>query len=198
MRTAHACGSCGAVVVEGVGCVCETCWEERRFDLLPELRSPRPCGSPDAQGRRGAMDDWTKRAACARLGGALDLMFDRDRTRQAKAVCRGCSVVEDCLADALAHGDEFGVRGGMTPRERERHAERLGLPKPAYRTVLNVTVVRSRLVDFKPTVKRHGTRSGYVSGCGCEPCRAAERAYQQARPKRTRSTAAPVGETAVR
>lgn len=37
---------------------------------------------------------------------------------RAKAVCLGCPVRTECLADALDHRIEFGVWGGMTERER--------------------------------------------------------------------------------
>ncbi len=37
---------------------------------------------------------------------------------RAKAVCMGCPVRTECLADALDNRVEFGVWGGMTERER--------------------------------------------------------------------------------
>src|SRR5690606_25973136 len=37
---------------------------------------------------------------------------------RAKAVCTGCPVRTECLADALDARVEFGVWGGMTERER--------------------------------------------------------------------------------
>ena len=36
----------------------------------------------------------------------------------AKAICKGCPVLAECLADALDNRTEFGVWGGMTERER--------------------------------------------------------------------------------
>lgn len=36
----------------------------------------------------------------------------------AKAVCRTCPVQLSCLAFALAHGERFGIWGGLTSRER--------------------------------------------------------------------------------
>ncbi|MFJ5802703.1 WhiB family transcriptional regulator [Streptomyces decoyicus] len=38
----------------------------------------------------------------------------------AKAVCFGCSLRADCLADALDRGERFGVWGGLTTKERSR------------------------------------------------------------------------------
>ncbi|HEY9410712.1 MAG TPA: WhiB family transcriptional regulator [Jiangellaceae bacterium] len=37
---------------------------------------------------------------------------------RAKAVCLGCPVRTECLADALDNRTEFGIWGGMTERER--------------------------------------------------------------------------------
>jgi WhiB family redox-sensing transcriptional regulator len=37
---------------------------------------------------------------------------------KAKAICAGCTVRIDCLADALDSRTEFGVWGGLTERER--------------------------------------------------------------------------------
>ena len=52
-------------------------------------------------------------------------------TREAKEVCRGCVVREDCLEYALANGEKFGIWGGLSEREprkirRRRALERRG------------------------------------------------------------------------
>ncbi|HVB27016.1 MAG TPA: WhiB family transcriptional regulator [Mycobacteriales bacterium] len=60
---------------------------------------------------------WTVRAACRRDN--PDALFVRGAAQnRAKAVCHGCPVRTECLADALDHRIEFGVWGGMTERER--------------------------------------------------------------------------------
>lgn len=60
---------------------------------------------------------WAARAACR--GGAPDELFARGAAQQsAKAICYGCPVVAECLADALDNRNEYGVWGGMTERER--------------------------------------------------------------------------------
>ena len=41
-------------------------------------------------------------------------------TREAKAVCRGCVVREECLEYAVTNGEKFGIWGGMSERERRR------------------------------------------------------------------------------
>jgi WhiB family transcriptional regulator, redox-sensing transcriptional regulator len=63
---------------------------------------------------------WQERANC--LGVDPDLFFPERgaSTREAKGVCRGCEVREDCLEYALAHGEKFGIWGGLSERERRR------------------------------------------------------------------------------
>src|SRR5215216_1852409 len=63
---------------------------------------------------------WQDYANC--LGVDPDLFFPERgaSTREAKAVCRGCVVREDCLEYALAHGEKFGIWGGLSERERRR------------------------------------------------------------------------------
>ena len=63
---------------------------------------------------------WQEEANC--LGVDPDLFFPERgaSTREAKAVCRSCEVRVDCLEYALAHGEKFGIWGGMSERERRR------------------------------------------------------------------------------
>src|SRR5579862_3178535 len=64
--------------------------------------------------------DWQSRANC--MGVDPDLFFPErgSSTREAKEVCRGCVVREDCLNFAIANGEKFGIWGGMSERERRR------------------------------------------------------------------------------
>jgi WhiB family redox-sensing transcriptional regulator len=66
------------------------------------------------------LKDWKSRANC--MGVDPDLFFPERgmSTREAKEVCRGCVVREDCLEYALANGEKFGIWGGMSERERRR------------------------------------------------------------------------------
>jgi WhiB family transcriptional regulator, redox-sensing transcriptional regulator len=60
---------------------------------------------------------WATKAACT--GSEPDELFVQGAAqRNARAVCMGCGVRLDCLADALDSGMRFGVWGGMTERER--------------------------------------------------------------------------------
>ena len=68
----------------------------------------------------GEVPTWQRKANC--MGVDPDLFFPERgaSTREAKEVCRGCVVREDCLEYALANGEKFGIWGGMSERERRR------------------------------------------------------------------------------
>ena len=61
--------------------------------------------------------DWTTSAACSKAD-PDDLFVTGAAQNRAKALCMGCPVRVECLADALDNQVEFGVWGGMTERER--------------------------------------------------------------------------------
>jgi WhiB family transcriptional regulator, redox-sensing transcriptional regulator len=63
---------------------------------------------------------WQNRANC--MGVDPELFFPErgSSTREAKEVCRGCVVREECLDYAIAHGEKFGIWGGLSERERRR------------------------------------------------------------------------------
>lgn len=61
--------------------------------------------------------EWSAQAACR--GTDPDTLFVQGAAQnRAKAVCMGCVVRTECLADALDNRTPFGVWGGMTERER--------------------------------------------------------------------------------
>lgn len=69
--------------------------------------------------------DWAKNANCR--GTDPDELFVQGAAQnRAKAVCMGCPVRTECLADALDNRVEFGVWGGMTERERRALLKRRG------------------------------------------------------------------------
>ena len=76
----------------------------------------------ERRGHRFELGDrsWQAQANC--LGVDPDLFFPERgaSTREAKAVCRGCVVREDCLEYALLNGEKFGIWGGLSERERRR------------------------------------------------------------------------------
>jgi len=70
---------------------------------------------------------WQRKANC--LGVDPDLFFPErgGSTREAKEVCRGCVVREECLEYAIEANEKFGIWGGLSERERralrrQRHA----------------------------------------------------------------------------
>lgn len=65
---------------------------------------------------------WADRAHC--LGIDADVMFPEpgEDPAEAKAVCAGCPVRDECLAHAQAAGERYGVWGGLTADERLRLA----------------------------------------------------------------------------
>ena len=64
--------------------------------------------------------DWLGQANC--MGVDPDLFFPErgSSTREAKEVCRGCVVREDCLDYAIARNEKFGIWGGLSERERRK------------------------------------------------------------------------------
>jgi WhiB family transcriptional regulator, redox-sensing transcriptional regulator len=86
-------------------------------DIVRLLRS-----QTDATGlrRETKVATWQRSANC--LGVDPDLFFPErgGSTREAKEVCRGCVVREECLQYALENGEKFGIWGGLSERERRR------------------------------------------------------------------------------
>ena len=80
-------------------------------------------------------EDWRHRAAC--LNEEPELFFPKGNSgpaimqaEEAKHVCRGCDVREQCLMWALETGQEHGIWGGMSEEERRalkrRNARNMG------------------------------------------------------------------------
>jgi len=62
---------------------------------------------------------WQDKAACLDADSSLFLTGVTSRVKKAKAICATCSVIDDCLAFALAAQDtEPHVYGGLTGDER--------------------------------------------------------------------------------
>lgn len=74
--------------------------------------------------------EWQDYALCAQTDPELYFANrgEGDLTRDAKRLCNGnpkrgiapCPVRAECLADAIANDERFGVRGGLTAHERNR------------------------------------------------------------------------------
>ncbi|MGB6057790.1 MAG: WhiB family transcriptional regulator [Microthrixaceae bacterium] len=76
-------------------------------------------------------ESWQSLANC--LGVDPDLFFPERgaSTKEAKGVCQGCVVREDCLEYALANGEKFGIWGGLSERERRRIRRQRALARAA-------------------------------------------------------------------
>ncbi len=63
---------------------------------------------------------WQNGASCT--GANANLFFPQRgaSTREAKSICRECSVRPECLEFAISTGEKFGIWGGMSERERRR------------------------------------------------------------------------------
>jgi WhiB family transcriptional regulator, redox-sensing transcriptional regulator len=91
----------------------------------PKLEAPMAAESDEAA------ESWQMFANC--LGVDPDLFFPERgaSTKEAKQVCQGCVVREDCLEYALANGEKFGIWGGLSERERRRIRRQRALARAA-------------------------------------------------------------------
>ena len=64
--------------------------------------------------------EWMTLARCRGIDPDLFFPERGASTQEAKGVCRGCVVREECLEYALANGEKFGIWGGLAERERRR------------------------------------------------------------------------------
>jgi WhiB family redox-sensing transcriptional regulator len=65
--------------------------------------------------------DWVAKANC--LGIETSLFYpDRgsEKAHDAKNVCYGCAVREECLSYALKIGERYGIWGGTSERQRKK------------------------------------------------------------------------------
>ena len=68
--------------------------------------------APDPKG------EWLNQAACAGMNPQTFFVGKADVRRTANAVCAGCPVTAECLADAIASPDRGGLRAGTTEKQR--------------------------------------------------------------------------------
>lgn len=64
--------------------------------------------------------EWLATAACTEDPDAMFPGTNRHDIEYAKAICRRCPAIEQCLQWALETGQEYGVWGGMAEDERRR------------------------------------------------------------------------------
>lgn len=68
----------------------------------------------------GAEEEWQERALCAQTDPEAFFPEKGGSTREAKRICLGCEVKDECLEYALANDERFGIWGGLSERERRR------------------------------------------------------------------------------
>ena len=124
-------------------------------------------------------DQWRTAAACRTED--PDLFFPNGETgpnlvqaEEAKAVCRTCPVMEACLQWALSSGQQAGVWGGTTEKERK-----------SLRRQRARAAARNRQAEEVAQVPACGTTKAYYQHLlAGEPidakCRAASDAYERA------------------
>lgn len=68
---------------------------------------------------------WASDAACRGMDVAVFFPDTNTGIAQAKAICKRCPVIDDCLEDALAtpRDDDIGIRAGTTQSKRRRIRE---------------------------------------------------------------------------
>lgn len=66
-------------------------------------------------------EPWQEQAVCRQVD-IGDMFFPEKggSTKEAKAVCAACPVIDECLQFALDNNIRFGVFGGASERERRR------------------------------------------------------------------------------
>ena len=64
---------------------------------------------------------WRLEARCREIDTEPFFPENDYESKKVRRICRDCEVAEQCLQDALMFEDnQYGVRGGTTPRERRR------------------------------------------------------------------------------
>lgn len=65
-------------------------------------------------------ESWQDRALCAQTDPEAFFPEKGGSTREAKRICLGCEVRNECLEAALSNDERFGIWGGLSERERRK------------------------------------------------------------------------------
>ena len=91
------------------------------------MSEPLVSGEREVTGALGVLFDdddsemeWQERALCAQTDPEAFFPEKGGSTREAKKICTGCEVRDECLEYALEHDERFGIWGGLSERERRR------------------------------------------------------------------------------
>lgn len=69
---------------------------------------------------------WQDQALCAQTDPEAFFPEKGGSTREAKRICVGCDVKQECLEYALMQDERFGIWGGLSERERRRLKRKVG------------------------------------------------------------------------
>jgi WhiB family redox-sensing transcriptional regulator len=69
---------------------------------------------------------WQDQALCAQTDPESFFPEKGGSTREAKRICVGCEVKQECLEYALMQDERFGIWGGLSERERRRLKRKAG------------------------------------------------------------------------
>jgi WhiB family redox-sensing transcriptional regulator len=104
-------GSVGGAPLTDTGAAPMGAMGRPQLSLVPERIDTEP---------EDADDLWQERALCAQTDPEAFFPEKGGSTREAKRICMGCEVRDECLDYALAHDERFGIWGGLSERERRR------------------------------------------------------------------------------
>lgn len=68
--------------------------------------------------------DWRDQAACRGANPGMFFVEVGTTLDQAKAICMACPVRQECLDEALANNERYGLFGGMSVKERRYERRR--------------------------------------------------------------------------
>lgn len=74
----------------------------------------------EAQSQSPTDEDWYERALCPQTDPDAFFPEKGGSTKEAKKICLGCPVKQQCLQWALDNDERFGIWGGLSERERRR------------------------------------------------------------------------------
>jgi hypothetical protein len=100
-------------------------WEEVTVDNLPEEYEQIIASYPAVDDELAVwkswkeLGEWSDWALCAEVDPELWYPHENaNLVNDAKAICEGCPVREECLLDAIDRDDPWGIWGGLTYPER--------------------------------------------------------------------------------
>lgn len=65
-------------------------------------------------------EEWRDEALCAQTDPDLFVIDHGGSSAQARLICRECVVADLCLQWALDTNEQYGIYGGLSPRQRHK------------------------------------------------------------------------------